>query len=62
MNERAIDFLKDQGMEVETSDASEVLGVYSGPVTKIVGHKVFSFDRAELQHVVTAKGHKDGLR
>ena len=31
-------------------------------VIKIVGHKVVGSDRVELQHVITAERHKEGLR
>jgi hypothetical protein len=39
-----------------------VPGVYSAPVVKAVGYKVVGFDRVELQHVITAERHKEGLR
>ena len=60
MDETAIEFLKAQGVEVEARDASEVPGVYSVLVIKIVGHKVVGFDRVELQHVI--KAYEEGLR
>jgi 6,7-dimethyl-8-ribityllumazine synthase len=59
MNERAIEFLKAQGVEVETRDASEVPGAYSVPVVKAVVHEVAGFDRVELRHVITAERHKN---
>jgi 6,7-dimethyl-8-ribityllumazine synthase len=51
MDERVIEFLKAQSVEVETRDASEVPGAYSVPVVKTVVHKVVGFDRVELQHL-----------
>jgi hypothetical protein len=49
-------------VEAETRDASKVPGAYSVPVVKTIVHKVIRFDMVELQHVITAERHEEGLR